>query len=58
MPSSRKTPKASARRRVPDLNQEVANALGAATGTKVPKPKPKAEPKTDQPKQARGLRTR
>jgi hypothetical protein len=58
MPSRRKPTKQTARRRVPDLNQEVANALGASTGTKAPKPKANAEPETEESKQARGPRTR
>ena len=54
MPSNRKAAKRSARPRVADLNQEVANALGASTGTEVPKPK--ARTKSEKPEQARGPR--
>jgi hypothetical protein len=49
MPSRQnKSTKPPVPRKVPDLNQEVANALGACTGIKVPQPKPA------KPKQARG----
>jgi hypothetical protein len=40
MTSPRKATKPPVPRKVPDLNQEVANALGASTGVKIPKPKP------------------
>jgi hypothetical protein len=39
MPSPRKATKQPAKRKVPDLNQEVADAFGATLRTEVPKPK-------------------